>query len=103
MTALEGFAQKMLAGDLESVSMGKSKYYALAAHKLLFIVRTELSAKDSLVRREIEELEEIFFNNFPAEKHSSNWDSLKDVTSTLDALYSNYFKDSEQKMREAVW
>ena len=103
MMALEGFAQKMLAGNLESVTIGKSKYFAVSEHKLLFIVRTEPNAKDNLVKQELEELQSIFFSNFPAEKHSANWDSMRDIAPTLNASYDSYFKDSDQKMREAVW
>jgi hypothetical protein len=103
MTAIDEFAKKILAGGLESVTMGQSRYFAVSAHKLLFIVRTELNVSDNPVREELEELQSIFFRNFPAEKHSANWDIIRDISPTLDAVYDRYFKDSGQKMREAIW
>jgi hypothetical protein len=103
MMALESFAQKMLAGNLESVSIGKSRYFAVSEQKLLFIVRTELNVKENLIREELEELQRIFFSSYPAEKYSANWDAMRDIAPKLDAAYGGYFKDSDQKMREAVW
>jgi hypothetical protein len=103
MTAMDSFAKKTLSGELESVSIGNSMYFVASAHKLLFITRTELNAKGSVVKKELEELQNIFFSNFPPQVYSENWEALKDATRTLDAAYDRFFKDSDQKMREAVW
>jgi hypothetical protein len=103
MTAMETFSKKMLSGDLESVSIGNSKYLVLSAHSLLFIVRTGVSAKDTAVKRELEMLQEIFFKAFPADRYSQKWNSLKDISPVLDATYEPFFKESDTKMREAVW
>ncbi|WXG47023.1 MAG: hypothetical protein WED05_10250 [Candidatus Atabeyarchaeum deiterrae] len=103
MTAMNSFASKVMSGSLESVGIGRSKYFVLSSHGLLFIVRTDLNAKATEVRRELEELQVMFFSNFSAERHSSNWDALSQISPALDVVYDSYFKESDQKMREAIW
>jgi len=103
MTAMESFTKKLFSGELESVSIGKSKYFVIADHGLLFVARTELNVKDAVVRKELEELRDIFFLKFPAEIHSGKWDQITDMSTRLDMSYERFFKESDQKMREAIW
>jgi hypothetical protein len=103
MTAMGIFTRKILSGDLESVSIGKSRYFIVGEHGLLFIARTDLGAKDSVVRKELEELRNMFFAKFPAEEYSGNWDTIMDIFLTLDLIYDRFFKESDEKMREAIW
>jgi predicted regulator of Ras-like GTPase activity (Roadblock/LC7/MglB family) len=103
MTAMESFTKKLFSGELESVSIGKSKYFVIANHGLLFVARTETNLKDNTVRKELEELRSIFFDKFPAEKYSDKWDEIEGISAALDASYDRFFKESDQKMREAIW
>lgn len=103
MSAVDSFTKKVFSGELESVSIGKSRYFIVSAHGLLFVARTELNVKDMVVRKELEELRNIFFEKFPPEKYSGKWDGMTDISATLDTSYDRFFKESDQKMREAIW
>jgi hypothetical protein len=103
MTAMESFSKKWFSGGLESVYMGKSRYFVIADHGLLFIARTELNVKDIVVRKELGELRDIFFKRFPPETYSGRWVEITDMSTSLDGSYERFFKESDQKMREAIW
>jgi hypothetical protein len=103
MTAMESFTKKIFSGELESVCIGKSKYFVIADNGLLFVARTELNVKDIIVRKELEQLRDIFFEKFPPESHSGQWDHITDPSPALDISYERFFKESDQKMREAIW
>jgi hypothetical protein len=103
MTALDSFTKKVFSGELESASIGKSRYFVVSDHGLLFIARTDLNVKDNVVKKELEELQSTFFKKFPPEKYSGKWEEITDISAALDTSYDRYFKESDQKMREAIW
>jgi predicted regulator of Ras-like GTPase activity (Roadblock/LC7/MglB family) len=103
MTAMESFTKKLFTGELESVSIGSSKYFIIADHGLLFITRTEMNLKDNAARKELEELRNIFFEKFPPDQYSKKWDEMENISGALDPSYDRFFKESDQKMREAIW
>jgi hypothetical protein len=103
MTAMENFTKQLFSGELESVSIGKLRYFVIADHGLLFVARAEMNLKDIIVRKELQELRDIFFEKFPPDKYSEKWDEIVDASGALDASYDRFFKESDEKMREAIW
>jgi hypothetical protein len=85
------------------LSIGKSKFYVVSVHGLLFIARTDLNVKDIAVKRELQELQDTFFKAFPPERYSEKWEEMTNISASLDASYDRFFKESDQKMREAIW
>ncbi len=98
LTALNSFSQQIGKSGIDGFSLGKSKFLIYAAHKLLFVARTDPNAKDGTVRRHLREMVQIFFRRFPAELFETSWDTVKGLFSPLDNDYDPFFVDKTKQI-----
>ncbi len=98
LTALNSFSQQIGKSGIDGFSLGKSKFLIYAAHKLLFVARTEPNAKDGTIRRLLREMVQIFFRRFPPDMFEKSWDAASDMFSALNQDYEPFFMDKTKQI-----
>lgn len=103
LTALNSFSKEMSADGINAFSIGKFKYVISSAEEILFIGRADIKAKNEDVLKIIKEMQDIFFQNFSADKFLHKWDGSVPECDALDQAFDRFLLDSEEKMRSAIW
>src|SRR5271157_4101667 len=89
MSAIQTFARQMDTAGVDAFTLGTTKFLFLKASNLFFVAKVPVAAKDKEVRKELQELQDIFFLHATPDILAGKWKgNLKD----LAGLEENFSK-----------
>ncbi len=103
MTALNQFSMSWSSESLNAFRLGQAKYTILSQDKLLFVARTSIKAKEKALRKELQEMVEIFQDRAGTLDFSAPWESTRDAQGELNDALNRFLLPAEDKMHYAIW
>jgi len=103
LTALNSLSQQISSEGMSSLVLQNRKYTISKLEGLLFIARTDVKMKDNVVRKELEEMQHIFLDNFSPSTLKESWDGDVSVFENLDAQFDKYFLESAAKRMASLF
>ena len=103
LTALNSLSQEITSEGMSSLVLQNRKYTISKIEGLLFIARTDVKMKDGVVRKELEEMQQIFLSKFSPSKLRESWDGNVTIFEDLDPQFDKFFLESAAKRMASLF
>ncbi len=104
LAGLNTFSKNAFSQEIFAFTLGESKYISICVNDLLFVARTNTKTKDAEIKQVLQEMQAIFFANFPPPDSNKNgWGGNLTQFSILDKKYDRFFAGSSDKALKAIW
>ncbi len=94
LTALNSLSEQIASKGIDSLVLQNEKFVISKLDHLMFIVRTSPKNKNSEVRKELAEMQQLFLQNFSPKELEKNWDGNLNQFEILDKKYEKFFAES---------
>jgi hypothetical protein len=103
LTALNSLSQEIAAKTIDKLVLQNEKYIITKREHLMFIIRTDVKTKDSEIRKELAEMEQIFLQYFSPSQLATNWDGNLNQFEILDKEYEKFFIEAVTKRMASLF
>jgi hypothetical protein len=103
LTALNSLSQQVTSEEMSSIILQNRKYTISKIEGLLFIARTDPKKKESEIRKELEEMQSIFLENYSPSALIKTWDGDVTMFKNLDPQYDKFFIESAAKRMASLF